>query len=115
MAEMIDFFVEYRRNGIKKTEIVTAESHEKAISEIRKKYDGVTCCSAQTLELKKQLETREKERENMPGILANRIYSIDVYGFRDSETTPADIEESIKRDPIEVIKYLLDVIDNIQA
>lgn len=55
-------------------------------------------------------EPTEEEKD-----LAARIYSIDIYENRNNDTTPADIAESIRTDPNETIKYLLDYIDEIQA
>ena len=47
--------------------------------------------------------------------LANRIYNIDIYENRNNDTTPEDIAESIRTNPAETIKYLLDIIDDLQA
>ena len=47
--------------------------------------------------------------------LANRIYQIDIYEARNNDTTPEDIAESIRTNPAETIKYLLDIIDELQA
>lgn len=47
--------------------------------------------------------------------LSNRIYSIDIYENRNNDTTPADIAEEIRTNPAEIIKYLLDIIDELQA
>ena len=47
--------------------------------------------------------------------LAERIYQIDVYEMRNNDTTPDDIAEAIRANPAETIKYLLDIIDELQA
>lgn len=47
--------------------------------------------------------------------LANRIYSIDIYENRNNDTTPDDIADAIRTNPAETIKYLLDIIDELQA
>ena len=47
--------------------------------------------------------------------LANRIYQLDVYEMRNNDTTPDDIAEAIRESPAETIKYLLDIIDDLQA
>lgn len=47
--------------------------------------------------------------------LANRVYNLDIYEMRNNGTTPADIAESIRTNPDETIKYLLDIIDELQA
>ena len=47
--------------------------------------------------------------------LAERIYNIDIYENRNNDTTPDDIAEAIRTNPAETIKYLLDIIDELQA
>lgn len=47
--------------------------------------------------------------------LASRIYSIDIYENRNNDTTPADIAEEIRTNPETIIKYLLDIIDDLQS
>jgi len=47
--------------------------------------------------------------------LAKRVYNLDIYEARNNDTTPDDIAESIRTDPNETIKYLLDIIDELQA
>ena len=47
--------------------------------------------------------------------LAARVYSLDIYEMRNNDTTPADIAETIQNNPAEVIRYLLDIIDELQA
>ena len=47
--------------------------------------------------------------------LAERVYNLDIYEMRNNDTTPADIAESIRTNPEETIKYLLDYIDELQA
>ena len=47
--------------------------------------------------------------------LAKRVYSLDIYENRNNDTTPDDIAEAIRTNPAEVIKYLLDIIDDLKA
>lgn len=47
--------------------------------------------------------------------LAKRVHNLDIYEMRNNDTTPADIAESIRTNPEETIKYLLDYIDELQA
>ena len=47
--------------------------------------------------------------------LADRIYSLDLYGMRDADATPEDIADEMANDPRETIKFLLDLIDELQA
>lgn len=47
--------------------------------------------------------------------LAQRIYDIDVYEMRNNDTTTEDIEKDIISNPTEIINYLLDIIDELQA
>ena len=47
--------------------------------------------------------------------LAKRVYNLDIFEARNNDTTPADIAESIRTDPNETIKYLLDIIDDLQS
>lgn len=47
--------------------------------------------------------------------LAQRIYDIDVYEMRNNDTTTEDIEKDIISNPAEIINYLLDIIDELQA
>ena len=47
--------------------------------------------------------------------LAERIFNIDIYEMWDADVTAEDIAEDIKNDPEQVIKYLLDIIDDLQA
>lgn len=47
--------------------------------------------------------------------LAERVYNLDIYEMRNNDTTPDDIAESIRTNPDETIKYLLDYIDELQA
>ena len=47
--------------------------------------------------------------------LAQRIYDIDVYEMRNNDTTTEDIEKDIINNPTDIIKYLLDIIDDLQA
>lgn len=58
-----------------------------------------------------------RKPETMENIheLAERVYSLNPYEAQDNDTTPADIAETIRTNPTEVIKYLLDIIDELQA
>lgn len=47
--------------------------------------------------------------------LAERVYNLNIYEMRNNDTTPADIAEAIRTNPTETIKYLLDIIDELQA
>ncbi len=47
--------------------------------------------------------------------LAKRVYNLDIYEMRNNDTTPDDIAEAIRTNPAETIKYLLDIIDELQA
>jgi hypothetical protein len=47
--------------------------------------------------------------------LAERVYNLDIYEMSNNDTTPADIAEEIRNNPTEVIRYLLDIIDELQA
>lgn len=47
--------------------------------------------------------------------LAQRVMDVDFYGAMDADETPATIAETIKNDPLTIIDYLLNVIDEYQA
>jgi hypothetical protein len=47
--------------------------------------------------------------------LAARVYSLNPYEAQDNDTTPADIAETIRTNPAEIIKYLRDIIDDLQS
>jgi len=47
--------------------------------------------------------------------LAQRIYDIDPYEAQDADETPETIAESITQDPLTVIKFLVDMIEDLQA
>lgn len=47
--------------------------------------------------------------------LANRIIDLDFYGARDADQTPESIAELIAQDPITVIEFLVDMIEDLQA
>ena len=47
--------------------------------------------------------------------LAERIINIDFYGARDAEETPETIAEKLIYDPITIIEYLVDVVEDYQA
>ena len=47
--------------------------------------------------------------------LAQRIYDIDPYEAQDADETPETIATTIKEDPLYVIEYLINWIDDLQA
>jgi len=47
--------------------------------------------------------------------LAERIINIDFYGARDAEETPGTIVEKLIYDPLTIIEYLVDVVEDYQA
>ena len=47
--------------------------------------------------------------------LAQRIYDIDVYEMRNNDTATEDIEKDIISNPTDIINYLLDIIEELQA
>ena len=47
--------------------------------------------------------------------LARRIYDLDVYGARDNDETPETIEHLIIHDPISIINYLVEMVEELQA
>lgn len=46
---------------------------------------------------------------------AQRIIDVDFYGARDAGATPETVTETIINEPLTVINYLLDMIDDLQA
>ncbi len=47
--------------------------------------------------------------------IAQRVFDIDPWGARNEDATPESIAESIKDDPLPVIQYLLEVIEELQG
>lgn len=47
--------------------------------------------------------------------VALRVYNVDIYNAMNEDATPENIAASIKEDPIPVLLYLLDVIEDLQA
>lgn len=47
--------------------------------------------------------------------LANRIIDLDFYGARDAEQTPESIADLITSDPLTVIEFLVDMVEDLQA
>lgn len=47
--------------------------------------------------------------------LAQRIYDLDTYEAIDTDTTPEDIADSIQNDPLTVIGYLVELVEDLQA
>lgn len=43
--------------------------------------------------------------------LSERLYNLDIFGARDAEETPETIAETLKSDPLTVVEYLLDMIE----
>jgi hypothetical protein len=64
----------------------------------------------------KQAEaTHESEfKKEKRADLAARVYSLDIYEARNNDETPETIAETIRTNPAEIIKYLLDIIDDLQ-
>lgn len=46
---------------------------------------------------------------------ARRVLNVDFYGAMDADETPETIAETIKNEPLTVINFLLDMIDDLQA
>ena len=46
---------------------------------------------------------------------ASRLYELDPYEANDNNETPETIAETIQGDPLAVIDYLLDIIEDLQA
>lgn len=46
---------------------------------------------------------------------AKRIIDIDPYGAADADETPESVSREILNDPLYIISFLLDVIDELQA
>ena len=47
--------------------------------------------------------------------LATRIYDIDPYEAQDADETPETIADKIRNDPLTVISFLVDMVENLQA
>jgi len=47
--------------------------------------------------------------------LAQRIYDIDPWNARNEDATPENIAASIKDDPLPVIQYLVELVEELQA
>ena len=47
--------------------------------------------------------------------LAQRIYDIDPWGAMNEDATPESIAASIKDDPLPVIQYLVELVEELQA
>lgn len=48
-------------------------------------------------------------------LLAEQIKDIDFYEALDNDTTTEDIEKMLEDDPITIIKWLVDIIEDYQA
>lgn len=46
---------------------------------------------------------------------AQRIIDVDIFGARDADATVESVTQDITNEPLTVINYLLDVIDDLQA
>jgi len=47
--------------------------------------------------------------------IANYIYNYDLYESRDADATPESIADDIEKHPLDVINYLIDIIDDLTA
>lgn len=47
--------------------------------------------------------------------LAQRIFDIDPWGARNEDATPESIAESIKNDPLPIIQYLVELVEDYQS
>lgn len=47
--------------------------------------------------------------------LAQRLYDLDPYEARDYDETPETIALLIKNDPILILNYLVDLVEDLQA
>lgn len=47
--------------------------------------------------------------------VAQRIIDVDYYGAQDADATTETIAHDIENDPLTVLEYLLDIIDDLQA
>lgn len=47
--------------------------------------------------------------------LAQRIYDIDPYEAQDNDDTPETIATTIKEDPLYIIEYLINIVEDLQA
>lgn len=48
------------------------------------------------------------------GLMAEQILDLDPYGARDADATKETIKNDLINDPLSVISYLLEYIDNMQ-
>jgi len=62
---------------------------------------------------------KEKTMTNFEKILTNelaqRIYDIDPYEAQDADQTPESIADLITSDPLTVIEFLVDMVEDLQA
>ena len=47
--------------------------------------------------------------------VAQRLYDLDPYESRDNDVTPEEIAAYMDSEPLNVIDYLLDIIEELQA
>ena len=47
--------------------------------------------------------------------LAQRIYDIDPYEAQDNDETPETIADTIYQDPLAIISYLVELVEELQA
>lgn len=55
---------------------------------------------------------KAKYEQIFRGELAQRIYDLDIYEARDNDATPESIADDIKNYPLDVMGYLLDLIED---
>lgn len=47
--------------------------------------------------------------------LAQRLYDLDVYGAMDNDETPWDIVVTLTQNPIIIVDYLVNLVEDLQA
>ena len=60
-------------------------------------------------------EAEKEARQKEITTTAQRLYNFDVFGARDAGATVESIAQDIEKEPINIIKYLLDYIEEIEA
>lgn len=59
--------------------------------------------------------TEAKLKEIIINELGQRIYDIDPYEAQDADETPETIADKIRNDPLTVISFLVDMVEDLQA
>ena len=59
--------------------------------------------------------TQEHYNDILRSELAQRIFDIDPWNARNEDATPELIADSIKADPLPVIQYLVELVEELQA